>query len=101
MLSRRTYAMRVCGAVQPPVVFVPGMPDADAMAGHYSRCSGADLSDLDYYVAFALWKGACILQGVYSRIRAGAMAGQEQDVELVHQLVRERAGLAVALLRRN
>ncbi|MEV0084715.1 hypothetical protein [Saccharopolyspora sp. NPDC050642] len=41
-----------------------------------------------------------ILERKRARIRAGAMAGQEQDVQPVHQLVRERAGLAVALLRR-
>ncbi|MEU5846330.1 hypothetical protein [Saccharopolyspora shandongensis] len=74
----------------------------DRMPGGWFECrSGADLSDLDHYVAFSLWKGACILQGAYSRIRAGAMTGQEQDAELIHQLVRERAGLAVALLRQN
>ena len=39
----------------------------------YAIASGRDLGDLDYYLAFAYWKVACILQGVSQRFAAGAM----------------------------
>ena len=35
--------------------------------------SGRDVSQLDYYVSFAYWKLACIIEGVYARYVAGAM----------------------------
>ena len=37
------------------------------------RCRGRDISQLDFYVAFAYWKLACILEGVYSRYLGGAL----------------------------
>jgi hypothetical protein len=33
---------------------------------------GRDVSGIDYYVAFACWKLACILDGVYARYVSGA-----------------------------
>ena len=35
--------------------------------------SGRDLSGIDYYIAFAYWKLACILEGVYARYLGGAL----------------------------
>jgi len=35
--------------------------------------SGRDLSALPFYVAFAYWKLACILEGVYARYLGGAL----------------------------
>ena len=48
----------------------------------YAKQSDRDLSDLDYYRAFASWKVACILEGVYSRYIHGAMGerGAGQDL---------------------
>lgn len=42
----------------------------------YEAATGRDLSQLGFYVAFGYWKLACILEGVLSRWRAGAM-GEE------------------------
>ncbi len=39
----------------------------------YAERSGRDVSQLDFYVAFAYWKLACILEGVHTRYVAGAM----------------------------
>ena len=47
----------------------------------YSRTSDRDLSDLDYYVAFANWRLACIVEGVRTRFEKGAM-GKDIGAEL-------------------
>ncbi len=39
----------------------------------YAELSGRDLSSIDYYVAFAYWKLACIIEGVYARYKGGSM----------------------------
>jgi aminoglycoside phosphotransferase (APT) family kinase protein len=48
---------------------------ADLQA-RYADLTGRDLSRLGFYVAFGYWKLACILEGVLSRWRHGAM-GEE------------------------
>ncbi len=50
-----------------------GFPLRAEVADMYADASGRDLSQLDYYYAFAVWKVACILEGVYVRYVAGAM----------------------------
>jgi aminoglycoside phosphotransferase (APT) family kinase protein len=50
----------------------PGFPDRAELLSAYAAASGRDLSTIDFYVAFAHWKLACILEGVYARYRAGA-----------------------------
>jgi hypothetical protein len=39
------------------------------------------VSQLDWYVAFAFWKLACIIEGVYARYLGGAL-GQRDPAEL-------------------
>jgi aminoglycoside phosphotransferase (APT) family kinase protein len=46
------------------------------LAERYAQVSGRDISHLDYYVAFAYWKLACIIEGVYARYISGAMGEQ-------------------------
>lgn len=57
----------------------------------YAIQSGRDLSDLDYYIAFAFWKLAAILEGVYSRQVAGAYGTFEETSEALGANV-ERLG---------
>ena len=52
-------------------------PDRAEVARRYARASGLDLSDLDYYFTFGWWKMACIVAGVYERLRQGAGGGME------------------------
>jgi aminoglycoside phosphotransferase (APT) family kinase protein len=49
----------------------PGFPGRKDITARYAARSGRDLSDLDFYVALAYWKGACILEGVYVRYASG------------------------------
>ncbi|HEY9563349.1 MAG TPA: phosphotransferase family protein [Nocardioides sp.] len=60
----------------PGITHLPGFPDRDAMLERYAATSGADLSDMGYYQAFAHFKFAVIAQGVSARSAAGDMGGQ-------------------------
>jgi aminoglycoside phosphotransferase (APT) family kinase protein len=51
------------------------------LLARYAEVSGRDLSTVDFYVAFAFWKLACILEGVYARYLGGAL-GQRDPAEL-------------------
>jgi aminoglycoside phosphotransferase (APT) family kinase protein len=58
---------------------VPGFPPRAELQARYAAATGRDLSQLDFYTAFAYWKLACILEGVYARYVAGAMADDGFD----------------------
>jgi aminoglycoside phosphotransferase (APT) family kinase protein len=60
----------------------PGFPSRHEMIARYSSVTGRDLGDLDFYVAFAYWKLACILEGVYARYVAGAMGDDGFDFSI-------------------
>ncbi|MDQ2724003.1 MAG: phosphotransferase family protein [Actinomycetota bacterium] len=57
----------------------PGFPSRTEVAAHYAEVSGRDISQLAFYAAFAYWKLACILEGVYTRYVAGAMGDGDFD----------------------
>lgn len=58
----------------------PGFPSRAELIQRYAASTGRDLDQLDFYVAFAYWKLACILEGVYARYVAGAMGDDGFDV---------------------
>lgn len=82
-------------ALIPGVTNLPGFPSRAEICERYAARSGADLSDLDPYIAFAHFKFAVIAQGVAARSAAGAMGGQ--DFGNLDQEVRD---LAIAGLER-
>lgn len=51
----------------------PGFLNRQQLAERYAQVSGRDISHLDFYVSFAFWKLACIIEGVYARYISGAM----------------------------
>ncbi|MEA2626883.1 MAG: hypothetical protein QOD06_2928 [Candidatus Binatota bacterium] len=51
---------------------VPGFPTRAELLERYAARSGADVSRIDFYVAFSYWKSACIIEGVYARYLGGA-----------------------------
>lgn len=59
----------------------PGFWNRAQLADRYGEMSGRDVSQLDFYIAFAYWKLACILEGVYSRYLGGAL-GERSAAEL-------------------
>lgn len=59
---------------------VAGFADRATLAAAYASASGRDIEALDYHLAFASWRLACILEGVYSRYLGGAMGDVPADV---------------------
>jgi aminoglycoside phosphotransferase (APT) family kinase protein len=54
---------------------VPGHPGLAELAAHYQRRSGRDVGDLHWYVGFAAFKLAVILEGVHYRYINGQTVG--------------------------
>jgi len=57
----------------------PGFWNRDDTLRRYAEVSGRDLSQIDFYIAFAYWKLACILEGVYARYLGGALGDHAAD----------------------
>src|SRR4051794_24923992 len=51
----------------------PGFATRDDLLARYGGATGRNLGQIEYYVSFAYWKLACILEGVYSRYLGGAL----------------------------
>jgi aminoglycoside phosphotransferase (APT) family kinase protein len=58
-----------------------GFPDRQHLLDRYGERSGADLSQIDYYVAFGSWKLACIAEGILTRYSAGVMGDDDISIE--------------------
>jgi aminoglycoside phosphotransferase (APT) family kinase protein len=54
----------------------PGYPDAGQVAARYARGSGRDVSNLGWYIGFAFFKLAVILEGIYYRFSHGQTVGE-------------------------
>jgi aminoglycoside phosphotransferase (APT) family kinase protein len=78
---------------------LPGFPSRAEVAERYATRSGRDLSGIGYYVAFAYWKLACILEGVFVRYAANAMSADRSAADALAPGVEERARRALAALR--
>ena len=61
------HATRDDALFREPVTVLPGFPDASELARDYAAASGRDLGELGFWVAFAYWKVAVIVEGVYRR----------------------------------
>ena len=57
----------------------PGFASRAELTTRYAEVSGRDLSELPFYTAFALWKLACILEGVYARYVGGALGVRSEE----------------------
>jgi aminoglycoside phosphotransferase (APT) family kinase protein len=91
------------GDAVPPTIagpsLVSGYPERAELVARYAERSGRDLADLDFYVAFARWRFACIGAGVYSRYAAGVMgSGEADDGAARLRSVHEQAAAALATL---
>ena len=65
-----------------------GFPSRAELVQAYQEASGREVGNIDYYVAFGYWKLACILEGVYTRYKAGAMGDDGADAEAFGDTVR-------------
>jgi aminoglycoside phosphotransferase (APT) family kinase protein len=78
-------------ALQHSATTGPGFPTRNELAARYAAVSGRSLDTLDFYVAFAYWKVACILEGVYTRYVAGAMGSDGFDFSDYPTMIRHLA----------
>ncbi len=69
----------VAARIVPPITADAGFPTRAEVVSRYAERTGFDLSDLDWYVAFAYFKVAVICQGIAARNAAGAMIGEGFD----------------------
>ncbi len=60
-----------------PVTTLPGFPTRRQIMERYAARTGAELSDMNWYVGFAFFKFAAIMAGIVARTAAGAMAGKD------------------------
>jgi aminoglycoside phosphotransferase (APT) family kinase protein len=81
-----------------PVTAMPGFPTRDELAARYAAASGRDVSQIGFYLAFAYWKLACIMEGVYVRYATNAMGGGAEEAEPLGARVQESAKQAMAIL---
>lgn len=58
------------------VTVAPGFLTASEFAAHYAKISGADLSELDFYLAFGNFKLAVIVEGIHARFKQGKTVGE-------------------------
>ncbi len=75
--------------IMAPVTAAEGFPSRSEIIERYSRRTGIDPSDLDWYQSFAYFKLAVVCQGIAARAAGGAMVGSgfEQAEALVAPLV--------------
>lgn len=66
-------------------VSAPGIGSRRDLIEHYAAQSGKDVSHILYFVAFAKWRAACILSGVYFRFQAGVMTVADGAVDSIRQ----------------
>ncbi len=81
-----------------PASALPGFPTSDELLERYARISGADVSEIAFFMAFGYWRLACILQGVYERYVGGATAGDPDGVEHFPTTVARLTQLAATTL---
>ena len=83
------------GGTKPSLTSQPGWYTRDELLGRYAQRTGRDLSLINYYEVFALFKLAVVLQQIYVRFHRG----QTQDERFrhfdkrVHNLVEQAAAL--------
>jgi aminoglycoside phosphotransferase (APT) family kinase protein len=58
---------------------VKGFLNRADLVERYARITNRDVSQLDFYTAFAFWKLACIIEGVYARYLGGALGDRSAE----------------------
>lgn len=64
-----------------PATSLEGFARREELIEFYQEESGQALEDVEYFIAFAFWRLACILEGVYARYSTAAMAKVPDDLD--------------------
>jgi aminoglycoside phosphotransferase (APT) family kinase protein len=75
-----------------------GFARAEELVASYRAEVGFDIGDLDYYVALAHWKWACIDLGTSKRFAAGQMGAATVDLDRLAAQIDDRLATAAALV---
>jgi aminoglycoside phosphotransferase (APT) family kinase protein len=76
-----------------------GFLDRADLVERYASVSGRDVGELPFYVSFAYWKLACILEGVYARYLGGALGDRDAaELEPFKLQVESAAAMAEQML---
>lgn len=76
-----------------------GFAEHEELRARYEQRRGVQLPDLEWYLAFANWRLACIVEGVLARVNHGAMGSAEQfDLDWLRRTPADRAEVALELL---
>ncbi|MEO6989463.1 MAG: phosphotransferase family protein [Aquihabitans sp.] len=89
------------GALPGSATKLDGFASRAELVAAYEEASGRPVANLDYYMAFGYWKLACILEGVYTRYKAGAMGNDGADAESFGDLVTKLGQMSVDALNRG
>ena len=81
-----------------PATAADGMPTKKEIASMYASATNRDVSTLAYYEAFAHWRLACIIEGVFARYAAGAMGDQQSMGSMYGEATIHQAEVARQLL---
>lgn len=75
-----------------------GFLTKDELVEHYAKVSGREVDHLDFYVVFAFYKLAIIVEGIHARYRMGKTLGEgfEHMGAMVNSLVDEAIAVADA-----
>jgi aminoglycoside phosphotransferase (APT) family kinase protein len=97
--GERTVAAPGFGFVQQVSRGLPGLVTREALALRWSRATQIPVDDLDYYLVFALWRLASIVEGAYVLYRQGKVNDDysrnlERDVPSLLEEAAVIAGLA-------
>jgi aminoglycoside phosphotransferase (APT) family kinase protein len=71
-----------------------GFAEREELLARYAAASGRAVDDIDFYVAFSLWRLACILEGVYARSRTNAQGDAAVDPDVFRRRVDDSVALA-------
>jgi len=71
---------------------------SELVAAYAGERNDALAAEIDYFVAFAAWRWACISAGVYARYRANVMGGRTSDQPAILQAVIDHAEYALTLV---
>ena len=71
--------IRTGGSVVSAVTMLPGFLTRDEVAAGYAERTGADISELPWYLAFGFFKLAVVCAGIVMRAHLGAMVGSGFD----------------------
>jgi aminoglycoside phosphotransferase (APT) family kinase protein len=81
-----------------PPSTLPGYPSRRWLLERYASASGIDPSMIDFYIAFAYWRVACVNAGVLTRYANGAMGRDGYDFGRLREEITTQAETALRLL---